>query len=51
MLKFAFIIGGDLVNTLTSWDEGDKLVEEILFLIFNRKGHLFDKENLPKNYI
>eukprot|EP00347_Sterkiella_histriomuscorum_P005472 403356485 len=59
--QFYFALGTDLIPTLRSWHEGDKLLSEINFVIFNRSG--FDIENgdlktdeklkdhLPTNYI
>ena len=39
--SFHFIIGSDLIPTLGSWDEGEKLLGEINFVIWNRQGYDF----------
>lgn len=49
--EFYFILGSDLLSTIRSWDEGDKLVEEINFIVFIRIGFRLDPEVLPKKYI
>lgn len=36
---FYFIIGSDLLPGLASWDDGDKFIKEIGFVLFERKGH------------
>lgn len=36
---FYFIIGSDLVPGLTHWDGGENFVNEIGFVLFERKGH------------
>ncbi|CDW84809.1 nicotinate-nucleotide adenylyltransferase [Stylonychia lemnae] len=53
--KFFFVIGSDLIPTLNQWHEGEKLLQEIDFVIFNRIGYEImndqDKKHLlPKNY-
>ena len=47
---FYFIIGSDLVGSLTYWDDGPNLLEEINFLIFCRQGYSISSEILPKSY-
>lgn len=49
-----FIIGTDLIPTLHTWHEGDKLIEETPFVVFPRSGHPVDfsdpnEKNIPKN--
>ena len=43
--QFHFILGTDLVPTLYQWDEGEKFIRDMSFIIFERSGyeHLFDK--------
>lgn len=36
--EFHFIIGSDLIPGLLSWDCGKKLLSEINFVVFERKG-------------
>lgn len=36
---FYFIIGSDLLPGLAQWDDGDKFIDEIGFVLFERKGH------------
>ena len=49
--EFHFIIGSDLLPTLQDWDYGDKLLTEIPFVIFERKGYekYLDTEYIEKN--
>ena len=37
--KFYFILGSDLLPGLHTWDNGQELVEEINFIVFERKGY------------
>jgi nicotinate-nucleotide adenylyltransferase len=47
--EFYFIMGSDLVKSYQSWDYGDKLKEDIKFIILNRPGYEIDKDLLPKH--
>ena len=49
--EFYFIMGSDLLDTLHLWNEGEKLKEEIPFLIYRRSHSLINETTLPKNYI
>lgn len=44
-MEFYFMIGSDLVPGLNKWDGGASFLEEIKFVIFERKGyeHVFDQ--------
>ena len=37
--KFYFMMGSDLIPGLIKWDEGQKLIDEINFIVFERKGY------------
>ena len=45
------MMGSDLIPNLIEWDEGQKLIDEIRFIVFERKGfeHILD-ESIPKSY-
>lgn len=53
--EFHFIIGSDLISTLHLWHEGQKLIDEVRFVIYNRVGYdieqYFSHPNMPKKYI
>ena len=57
--SFYFIIGSDLIPTLRLWDEGDKLLEEIKFIVYNRVGYEVEiyinnpesQVSMPKQYL
>lgn len=58
--QFYFIMGSDLLSTLYTWDYGEQLINEINFIIFERKGYEknldpeYAREQgypLPKNYV
>lgn len=55
-MEFFFLAGTDLIPGLIKWDEGQKLIDEIKFIIFSRRGYekVLSTENrdfqLPKNY-
>jgi len=40
--RFYFILGSDLLDSIRSWDYGEKLVREINFIIFIRIGFKVD---------
>lgn len=48
---FFFIVGSDILDTLKSWDDGEKMLKEIKFIIFIRIGYVLKEESLPENYI
>jgi len=50
--NFHFIIGSDLLPWLVNWDEGEKLVEEIGFIVIERGGHeeKMDPNNAQKPF-
>ena len=37
--KFYFLMGSDLIPGLIQWDNGQELIDEINFVIFDRKGY------------
>ena len=49
------IVGADLIKYLGTWEEGDRFLEEIKFLIYARKGYEVDLTSnnpcVPKNNI
>jgi nicotinate-nucleotide adenylyltransferase len=48
--EFYFVMGSDLVPSFRSWDNGNKLDDEVEFIIVNRTGYeLVDKNQLPKH--
>ena len=38
-MEFHFLAGTDLIPGLSTWDEGQKLLDEIKFIIFSRRGY------------
>lgn len=40
-----------IVDYLPTWDDGDKLLAEINFLIYRRYEKRIDENKLPKNYV
>lgn len=48
---FYFIIGSDLLERMRTWESGEKLAEEIKFIIFIRQGYEVKEEVLPENRI
>ena len=38
-MEFYFIIGSDLLPGLVKWDGGQRFIEEVGFVLFERKGH------------
>mmetsp|Transcript_39140 Transcript_39140/g.34823 ORF Transcript_39140/g.34823 Transcript_39140/m.34823 type:complete len:176 (+) Transcript_39140:97-624(+) len=49
--EFYFILGSDLLDGLIKWDDGEKLVSEVNFIIFIRIGYQLKTDKLPKKYI
>lgn len=37
--NFYFVIGSDLLETIDTWAQSEKLLNENNFIIFNRKGY------------
>lgn len=37
--NFYFVIGSDLLETIDTWVQSEKLLNENNFIIFNRKGY------------
>ncbi len=52
--EFWFVIGTDLISGLHYWDESERLINDINFVIFEREGFevktLINHSNWPKNY-
>jgi nicotinic acid mononucleotide adenylyltransferase len=48
-MDFHFIMGSDLVPSFRSWTNGDKLDEEVSFIVVNRYGYELNDKVLPKN--
>lgn len=52
--QFWFVMGTDLIEGLHWWDDGERLINEQNFLIFERPGYdqnkLQSHANWPKNY-
>ena len=50
-MKFYFMGGSDLIPTLISWDNGQELIDEVNFIVFERKGYesVLD-ETVEKDY-
>jgi nicotinic acid mononucleotide adenylyltransferase len=45
------IIGSDLLPYIKTWDEGEKLMNNLNFLIYPREGYpLLPKKHMPRNY-
>ena len=50
--KFYFMCGSDLIPGLIEWDEGQKMIDEINYIVFERKGfesNLDGDYQMPKN--
>lgn len=43
-VQFYSVIGKDLLKDIIRWDEGERLVNEVTFLVFNRPGIVFPDE-------
>ena len=50
-MKFYFMGGSDLIPGLITWDNGQELIDEVNFVVFERKGYesVLD-ESTPKEY-
>jgi nicotinic acid mononucleotide adenylyltransferase len=44
---FIFVMGGDVMHTIHTWGNSDKLQQENPFIIFNRKGYEIPVDKLP----
>ena len=46
-------MGSDLIKSLHTWDEGERMISEMPMIIFRRKGYnidnLFAHDNFPRN--
>ena len=51
--EFHFVMGSDLIASLDTWHEGDKLISEVNFVIYARAGYELDltHKNMPVHYI
>ena len=47
--KFYFVIGADILHSIHSWDNAQKLQKEHNFIVFNRKGYELERSKLPLN--
>ncbi|MCJ7793038.1 MAG: nicotinate-nicotinamide nucleotide adenylyltransferase [Candidatus Marinimicrobia bacterium] len=47
--SFKFVIGSDLIPQIKDWYEGEKLQQEVNFLVIPRPG--YEKKKVPKNFI
>jgi len=52
---FYFIIGTDLIPYLSKWDEGDRMLQEVKFVMYLRQSHPIDlspsNPQLPKHFV
>ena len=46
--NFFFIIGSDLLASLRTWDNGDRLANETTFIVLRRPGYDFDESLIPE---
>lgn len=49
-VRFSLVVGGDVLLTIHTWGNSEKLQKENHFIIFNRKGYTIPERNLPPNY-
>ena len=53
--EFHFVMGSDLIPTLKTWHEGEKLVSDVNFVLYNRVGYDIDQmmglPSMPKRYL
>jgi nicotinic acid mononucleotide adenylyltransferase len=47
--EFYMCVGADLIDGMKYWDDGEKLKNENKFIIMEREGYLYDKNELPKD--
>jgi nicotinic acid mononucleotide adenylyltransferase len=48
--KFSFCLGTDLINGVSKWDYGEKLLEEFEFIICKRINYMPNEIIYPKKY-
>ena len=48
--QFHFVVGGDILSTINTWEEHEKLMKEVNFIIFPRRGFDLNESILPTNY-
>ena len=50
-MSFYFIMGSDLVPDLIKWDNGQEMIDEVNYILFERKGfeYILD-ENVEKTF-
>jgi len=48
--KFLFSIGADLIDSLHRWKNGDRLLNEVEFIVLNRPEYQPEKNNYPTNF-
>ena len=46
-----FVMGSDLLPGLNQWEDGQKLISDVKFIIFQRANNLIQRNHLPLNYI
>ena len=53
--EFHFVMGSDLIPTLNTWHEGEKLISDVNFIVYNRVGYDIDQmmglPTMPKRYL
>lgn len=47
---FVFCMGADLVNSLRSWENAEKLIDEFEFIVISRPNYQADPNLFPKSY-
>ena len=50
-MSFYFMMGSDLVPDLIKWDNGQEMIDEVNYILFERKGfeYILD-ENVEKSF-
>ena len=48
--EFHFVVGGDILTTISTWTGGDYMLNEVKFIIFPRKGFNISEQPMPKEY-
>jgi nicotinic acid mononucleotide adenylyltransferase len=43
-------MGSDLIPLYKEWEQGERLSEEVEFIIMSRSGYEYDVKDTPKNY-
>ena len=50
-MEFYFMMGSDLVPDLIKWDKGQEMIDEINYILFERKGYEYIlDENVEKTF-